>query len=1121
MFRVRSRFKLSLAIASVVNLIGYLPRSNAQVLYGSIVGTVVDQAGSSVPNAKVHITSRGTSQSRETETDSDGTYTFPSMPGDTYDLVVSRPGFQTVTIRGINVAADTKVRVDAALKVGAVEQSVEVSAQAAALQTESAEVRSEITSANLENVPIPIGRNYQNLLVTVPGVMPPANQHSVAANPSRGLTFNVNGATRNSNNVRIDGALANNIWLPHVTAYVPSLDAIESVSMVTASADASQGMAGGSAINVQIKSGTNQIHGSLFEYHADNALKAKPFFLPAGQGIPKYIDNQFGGSVGGPIIKNKLFYFGSWEDSLNRQTGSSFVTVPTAAIQAGDMSGSTTPMYDPSTGNADGSGRSVFAGNLIPKSRIDPIAAKVAAAFPLPNVPNLLSNNYYATGAYAYSRSKLDGKSTWVATNKLNISGRIGWLHYSMGDPPVFGQNGGGPVASAGGRAGNSHGDVYSMTYSGSYVVRPTFLIDSYFGYTKSITNHDPVGLDQQIGLKTLGLPGTNVTPFAGGWPDFQVSSYSDVGTPGGSSTLRYNDSQYEYTANASWVKSNHNVRFGVDISRYSLNHYEATSAMGVFTFSGGDTTLKGGPSANQYNSFAQLLLGQTSSVVSELLPFDSNQLTSRQTSFSFYGQDSWQVNHKLTVSAGLRWDYFPMGTRANRGMERYDFNTNQMLICGVGNVPTDCGYHIEQKNFSPRLGVAYRPTESSVIRAGFGINYDPYPLAFVRDMLTNYPEDLLLTINPPVSQAAATQLKDGIPAIQVPDLSSGRITVPAAYAVRSLPNNVVRGYIASWNISLQKQLWAGWTAQAAYVGSRQIKINERLDLNAGQVLGAGAAGQPYFANFGRTTATELLTPVGHNKYDSLQTTMQRRMANGFSVNLNYTFSKSLGICCDDLADGYPSIQIPQYMSLNRARMPYDRPHTFGAAFLAELPFGKGKKWANAGGFASKLAGGWRANGLIAAYSGTPFTVTSNNPLNAPNNSQRANLVKSTVEVLGGTGPNQSYFDPFAFSAGTTPAFGTSALDQVRGPGTFNFDGGLFREFSFRERWKTEFRAEALNLTNTPHFANPGANVSNMVLNPDGTIKSLGGYTVITSTQGTGREGIDERMFRLGLRMTF
>lgn len=200
--------------------------------------------------------------------------------------------------------------------------------------------------------------------------------------------------------------------------------------------------------------------------------------------------------------------------------------------------------------------------------------------------------------------------------------------------------------------------------------------------------------------------------------------------------------------------------------------------------------------------------------------------------------------------------------------------------------------------------------------------------------------------------------------------------------------------------------------------------------------------------------------------------------------------------------------------------MPYDRTHNLAAAFVAELPFGKGKRWMSAGA-GSKILGGWQVNGLIAAYSGTPFTVTSNNPLNAPGNTQRANLAKSSVQILGGTGPNQSYFDPLAFTPGTTPTFGTAAFDLLRGPGAFNFDGGLFREFAFTERWRMQFRAEALNLTNTPHFANPGANVSNMVLNQDGSIRSLGGYTVITSTTSIGREGIDERMFRLGVRFTF
>jgi hypothetical protein len=392
------------------------------------------------------------------------------------------------------------------------------SAQAASLQTDSGEVRSEITTQSLQNVPIPVGRNYQNLLITVPGVSPPSNAHSVSANPSRGLNFNVNGATRNSNNVRIDGALASNVWLPHVTAYVPALDAIEQVSVVTASADAQQAMAGGSAINVQIKSGTNQIHGSLYEFHANNHIKANPFFLPAGQGKPKYIVNPFGGSVGGPIRRNKLFFFGSWEGTYNRQTGASFATVPTAAIRSGNMTGSPNPIYDPATGSADGSGRTAFPGNIIPANRQDPKALMVGAAFPQPTYPDQLTNNVYATGAYSVTRPKFDTKVNWVASNKLNISGRLGLLHFSMIDPPLLGEGGGGPVASAGGRAGTASGNVYSMTYSANYVVKPNLVVDGYFGYTRNDTVHNPVRQDEPIGTKTLGLPGTNLTPEAGGW---------------------------------------------------------------------------------------------------------------------------------------------------------------------------------------------------------------------------------------------------------------------------------------------------------------------------------------------------------------------------------------------------------------------------------------------------------------------------------------------------------------------------------------------------------------------------------------------------------------------------
>ena len=234
-------------------------------------------------------------------------------------------------------------------------------------------MRAEITAISLQNLPVPIGRNYENLLVTIPGVAPPDNQHSISANPSRGLTFSVNGSTRNSNAIRIDGSLATNLWLPHVSAYSPTLEAIQSVSVVTGAADADQGLAGGSAVNVQVKSGTNQMHGSAFEYHTDNAIKAKPFFLPTNQRKPKFINNQFGGSLGGPIKKDKLFYFTSYEATRDRQTGATIVTVPTAAILRGDMSASPNEIYDPLTGATNGTGRTVFANKLVPTNRIDPL----------------------------------------------------------------------------------------------------------------------------------------------------------------------------------------------------------------------------------------------------------------------------------------------------------------------------------------------------------------------------------------------------------------------------------------------------------------------------------------------------------------------------------------------------------------------------------------------------------------------------------------------------------------------------------------------------------------------------------------------------------------------------
>jgi hypothetical protein len=287
--------------------------------------------------------------------------------------------------------------------------------------------------------------------------------------------------------------------------------------------------------------------------------------------------------------------------------------------------------------------------------------------------------------------------------------------------------------------------------------------------------------------------------------------------------------------------------------------------------------------------------------------------------------------------------------------------------------------------------------------------------------------------------------------------------------------------------------------------------------------VGGGVQSEPYYQLFGTQASLNLLTPVNHTHYDALQTSLSRRFGNGYSFNAGYTFSKNTGICCNTMADTAPAISLPQYINLERALEPFDRTHVLTVSAVAELPFGKGKPMLNRGGWVSAVTGGWQLSGLFSVYSGLPFSVSaSGTSLNAPGgNTQRANQVKQNVAILGGIGPTSPYFDPLAFAPVTTAAFGTAGYDTLRGPRTVNLDLSLFRSFHIAERWNLQFRAEAFNLSNTPHFSVPSANVSNMVLNSDGSIKNLGGYSTISSTLGTGREGIDQRELRLGLRLSF
>jgi hypothetical protein len=344
--------------------------ASAQVLYGSVVGNITDSTGAAVSAVTIALTHVGTNLAREAQTNDEGLYTFSAVPAGTYNLRTNKVGFGSVARGGIDISTNTVTRVDLKLQVGEVKETVVVTAEAPALQSDRSDVRTDIASRQLVDLPIPPGRNYQALFKVIPGVSPPNNLNSASADPSRSLVMNVNGSSRSSNSYQIDGSSVNSVWLPNNSGYIPTLEAIESVNVVTNSFNAEQGLAGGSASNVVIKGGVNALHGSAFEFNNNNATKAKPYVSQPGARKPKSIFNQFGGSVGGRIIRDKLFYFSSYEGTTERQYASSLVTVPLDAIRKGDLSLSPSPIYDPQTGAANGTGRTPFADNQIPTSRV-------------------------------------------------------------------------------------------------------------------------------------------------------------------------------------------------------------------------------------------------------------------------------------------------------------------------------------------------------------------------------------------------------------------------------------------------------------------------------------------------------------------------------------------------------------------------------------------------------------------------------------------------------------------------------------------------------------------------------------------------------------------------------
>jgi hypothetical protein len=1119
--------------------------ARAQVLYGTISGNVTDSSGAVISNGSVTAVNVATGTSRTVTTNNQGIYLIQDLQPGTYTVTVNATGFASLKAIGVLVNPNQITRSDAQLNVGTNQQAIEVnSSSEPVLQTDKADVNTEINPVQLAELPTTssYGRNFQSLYKLVPGFTPPAEQNSSGGNPMRAQASNANGVSWAANSTRVDGATVSYPWLPYLIAYVPPQDAIQSVNVVTNSFTADQGTAGGASINVTIKSGTNSFHGSAFEYNSINQYNARSYYQPV-QNLPvrpKNIYNEWGGTIGGPIWKNKLFFFFDADRITRRSATSGSQTVPTPQLISGNfagyLAGSTqAQIYDPTTGAVaggaqNGLGRQTFAATSgtglmqIPASRISSVAKKMLALLPAPNncINNCLAsiaNDYIGSAVVAYTMTKYDTKINY-ASEKNSIFGRYSIAPYTINDPPALGPANGSPFD--GGNPGANLGRVQNVGLGFTHVFTPNLLLAMNAGYARQRLGGQGPDLGTNFGLDTLGIPGTNgPNPLQSGQPGFVFSAASASGFGGGASSsgstafssignqntaspYLFRDNQYVENANIAWNKGRHSMAFGGEHTHSAINHFQpqgsnVATPRGGFQFTGGLTTI-GGVTPTIFNQLADFLLGLPQTYGKATQSLNPNAV--RWSTFAFYAQDQWLATPKLTLTAGARYEYYPFATRDHLGVFRFDPSlgkTNNVVIGGRGGNPNDTGEQIGWGMIVPRLGVAYRVTDQTVVRAGFGMTVDPDNFRRFRETygaVTNInlggansytPADCLQAADGANSITGCGTVGNstvGIPPVAQPDYSTGFLTLPTSASTETVPKIYRRGYIESWNLALQQDLPARFNMNLTYVGTHAVRADTSLNINAAPP-GGGNAGRLLASVTGSQVDLTSNTPFRSANYQGLQAQLIRRVGGGVNTGLIYTWSHAINYNDNSTYSGL-LFAYPTYWDRNKGTAGFDRTNNLQWWTVAQSPFGKNGKWMTTG-FGSKVLGGWELNTALSKLSGLPFTVTdAGTVLNAPGNTQVADLVKSTVTIrktarssTNNLTGQPTYFDTTAFASVTGAArFGTSSRNMVRGPGYFNLDASIVREFGIWENLKFQFRVESFNVTNTPAFANPNSNIS-------------------------------------------
>jgi len=1108
-------------LAAALLLSGLASGLYAQAVTASLVGTITDSSGAVVPGAKVTITEVNTGLSRRMETNASGNYSFPALEPGTYRVSVEQAGFRTAVKEGVDLLVNTTVRADLVLQPGAVTEQITVTAEVPILQTDRADTGRKIEAVQMVNMPLSYNRNFQALLNLVPGTTRAFQSNSEFFNSQGALNMQVHGVGLRGNNVQFEG-VDNNQYSTALTVLIPPVEALESVDVSTSNYEAELGRAGGAVTNIMLKSGTNDLHGAVYWFHSNSALGARETFLPTK---PVTTYNSYGFNLGGPIRKNRTFFFGDFLQIKDRRGDGYIISVPTARLRAGDFS-SVLPgvvIYDPATGNRDtGVGRLPFANNQVPDARVSPIAKKILAMIPLPNLGLDIVNNYASSTTRIKDSDQFDIKVDHQQTDKDRFSARYSLQRPVVTDPGRFGIAGGGGkgFAGTGVNRTQSAGINYTRLFS------PTLISEARVGLGRYSNVAETVDAGTNAS-EAIGIKGVNLDRWTSGLTSMNISGYANplVGYAGG---LPWNRAGTNINFVNNWTKTlqNHTIKFGVDIRRVRdelLQTQDNGGSRGQYQFGNNQTAIPGSKVLTQANALASFLLDVPNTFQRDLaLQFPALRATQVFT----YIQDKWQVTPKLTVDLGLRHDFYPPVTpRLPGGFSNYDPATNSLIVAGIGNNPMNLGRKTYYKNFAPRTGLAYRLDRKTVIRGGFGISWFP---SLNNQSATNFPVKQGNAYNALTAFGQAQSspgvygsMGTGFPAPQPAVIPSNGIIVADTPALLSLtistliPRDFHEAYVQSWNLAIQRQLPKNFTLEAAYVGNHTVRAPVSYNLNASVTFNTGAAGRPLYQKFGKN-ADVMMRYVGYsNNYNSLQVKLDRRFSGGFLMTTAYTYGKALGY-----SSGTDNLWNYIQPTRSYARLDFDRRHNFVQSYLYELPFGKGKPWLHSG-IGRWVLGDWQLSGVFTLMTGTPMTFGTTVSANTPGSSITPDITGPVNIFHGVAGPGGTalWFDTSVFKQplepdGKTPHFGNMGRANIDGPGLGDLDLALFRRFQLTERLKGEFRVESFNFTNTPAFDNPNTTVGSVDFGK--VTGTLGGLISNQSVGGTGA-----RTLQLGLKLVF